>query len=70
MPTPPDSASLLRPPQSQEEVDMDGRVVGRKGRLAAVTVEVRKKESGELVAICRQWMAPIGTTKSNTRSKL
>jgi acyl-coenzyme A thioesterase 13 len=45
---------------------MDGRVGGRKGKLVAVTVEVRKKESGELVAICRQWMAPIGTTKGNT----
>jgi len=49
---------------------MDGRVVGRKGKMAAVTVEVRKKESGELVATCRQWMAPLGTTKRNTSSKL
>ena len=57
-------------PQLQEEVEMDGRVVGRKGKMAAVTVEVRKKESGELVATCRQWMAPLGTTKRNTSSKL
>uniref|UniRef100_N1QZA2 Thioesterase domain-containing protein n=1 Tax=Aegilops tauschii TaxID=37682 RepID=N1QZA2_AEGTA len=39
-----------------EEVEMDGRVVDRKGRMTAVTTEVRKKESGELVAIGRQWM--------------
>ena len=40
----------------QEEVEMDGRVVEQKGRMTAVTVEIRKKESGELVAIGRQWM--------------
>lgn len=51
---------------------MEGRVVGRKAALAAATVEVRKKESGELVAICRQWMAPLSTTKvsTSTSSKL
>jgi acyl-coenzyme A thioesterase 13 len=35
---------------------MDGRVVEQKVRMTAVAVEVRKKESGELVAIGRQWM--------------
>jgi acyl-coenzyme A thioesterase 13 len=35
---------------------MDGRVVDRKGRMTAVTTEVRKKDTGELVAIGRQWM--------------
>ena len=35
---------------------MDGKVVEHKGRMTAVTVEIRKKESGELVAIGRQWM--------------
>ncbi|OEL31844.1 hypothetical protein BAE44_0007138 [Dichanthelium oligosanthes] len=40
----------------KEEVEMDGRVVEHKGRMTAVTVEIRKKESGELVAIGRQWM--------------
>ncbi|XP_066326712.1 uncharacterized protein [Miscanthus floridulus] len=62
--------SYFSPAHHEEEVEMDGRVVGRKGKLAAVTVEVRKKESGELVATCRQWMAPLGTTKRNTSSKL
>ncbi|EES15320.1 acyl-coenzyme A thioesterase 13 isoform X2 [Sorghum bicolor] len=59
--------SYFSPAHHDEEVEMDGRVVGRKGKMVAVTVEVRKKESGELVASCRQWMAPIQlTTKSNT----
>jgi acyl-coenzyme A thioesterase 13 len=40
----------------QDEVEMDGRVVEQKGRMTAVAVEIRKKESGELVAIRRQWM--------------
>ncbi|XP_062189127.1 uncharacterized protein LOC133892390 isoform X2 [Phragmites australis] len=39
----------------KEEVEMDGRVVEHKGRMTAVMVEIRK-ESGELVAIVRQWM--------------
>ena len=34
---------------------MDGKVVEHKGRMTAVTVEIRK-ESGELVVIGRQWM--------------
>ncbi|KAL5647767.1 hypothetical protein ACJX0J_042122, partial [Zea mays] len=41
---------------SLDEVEMDGRVVEQKVRMTAVAVEIRKKESGELVAIGRQWM--------------
>ena len=40
----------------QQGIDMDERVVEQKGRMTAVAVEIRKKESGELVAIRRQWM--------------
>ena len=60
-------------PQSQEEVEMEGRVVSRKGKLTSAVVEVRKKESGELVAIGRQWitrLAPAWPAKSNKSSKL
>ncbi|ONM03183.1 FHA domain-containing protein FHA2 [Zea mays] len=66
------SLSYFSPAHLDEEVEMEGRVVGRKAALAAATVEVRKKESGELVAICRQWMAPLSTTKvsTSTSSKL
>ncbi|CAD6233632.1 unnamed protein product [Miscanthus lutarioriparius] len=48
--------SYFTPAKLHEEVEMDGRVVEQKGRMTAVTVEIRKKESGELVAIGRQWM--------------
>ncbi|KAG2591528.1 uncharacterized protein LOC120672055 isoform X1 [Panicum virgatum] len=60
-------------PQSQEEVEMEGRVVNRKGKLTSAAVEVRKKESGELIAIGRQWITritPAWATKSNKSSKL
>ena len=60
-------------PQSQEEVEMEGRVVSRKGKLTSAAVEVRKKESGELIAIGRQWITritPAWATKSNKSSKL
>jgi acyl-coenzyme A thioesterase 13 len=37
---------------------MEGRVVSQKGTLTAVAVEIHKKESSELLAIERQWVAP------------
>ena len=52
---------------------MEGRVVSRKGKLTSAAVEVRKKESGELIAIGRQWITritPAWATKSNKSSKL
>ncbi|TVU22984.1 hypothetical protein EJB05_32709, partial [Eragrostis curvula] len=48
--------SYFSPAKLHEEVEMDGRVVEHKGRMTAVTVEIRKKDSGQLVAIGRQWM--------------
>lgn len=42
---------------------MDGRVVEQKVRMTAVAVEIRKKESGELVAIGRQWMTASSRPK-------
>jgi acyl-coenzyme A thioesterase 13 len=52
----------------QEEVEMEGRVVEHKGRMTAVTVEIRKKESGQLVAIGRQWMST--SRPKGSRSKI
>ncbi|KAF8751395.1 hypothetical protein HU200_012069 [Digitaria exilis] len=56
--------------RGMEEVEMKGRVVSRKGKLTAAAVEVRKKESRELVAIGRQWVTPASPTKNNKSSKL
>ncbi|CAO1945924.1 unnamed protein product [Urochloa humidicola] len=64
------SMSYFSPAHADEEVEMEGRVVSRKGKLTAAAVEVRKKESGELVAIGRQWMTPAWPTKGNKSSKL
>lgn len=49
---------------------MEGRVVGRMGKLTAAVVVVRDKESGELVAVGRQWVTPAWPTKANKTSKL
>ncbi|KAJ3701016.1 hypothetical protein LUZ61_004721 [Rhynchospora tenuis] len=49
--------SYFSPAKFNEEVEIEGRVVKRKEMLTAVVVEVRKKTTGELVAIGRQWMS-------------
>jgi acyl-coenzyme A thioesterase PaaI-like protein len=54
----------------QDEVEMDGRVVEQKGRMTAVAVEIRKKESGELVAIGRQWMTASRPKGATAHSKI
>ncbi|XP_039808281.1 acyl-coenzyme A thioesterase 13-like isoform X2 [Panicum virgatum] len=67
------SLSHFSPAHPDEEVEMEGRVVNRKGKLTSAAVEVRKKESGELIAIGRQWITritPAWATKSNKSSKL
>jgi hypothetical protein len=47
---------------------MEGRVIERKGMLTAAVTEVRKKATGELVAIGRQWMsASKGQKVANSR---
>lgn len=61
--------SYFAPAKHHEEVEMDGRVVDQKGRMTAVMTEVRKKESGELVAIGRQWMT-TSRPKGSQGSKL
>ncbi|TVU22985.1 hypothetical protein EJB05_32710, partial [Eragrostis curvula] len=62
--------SYYSPAHHNEEVKMDARAVNRKGKLTAAVVEVRKKDSGELVAIGRQWVTPAWPTKTNKGSKL
>ncbi|KAJ1685083.1 hypothetical protein LUZ63_016473 [Rhynchospora breviuscula] len=60
--------SYFYPAKFNEEVEMESRVVERKDMLTAVVVEVRKKATGELVAIGRQWMsASRGKKIANSR---
>ena len=49
---------------------MDGRVVEQKVQMTAVVVEIRKKESGELVAIGRQWMTASRPKGATAHSKI
>lgn len=49
---------------------MDGRVVEQKVQMTAVAVEIRKKESGELVAIGRQWMTASRPKVAAAHSKI
>lgn len=41
----------------QEEVEIEGEVVGHKNVLTLVMVRIRKKDSGEMVAFAKQWMS-------------
>lgn len=41
----------------QEEVEIEAKVTGKKGKLVSVEVEVRKKDNGDLIAIAKQWTA-------------
>ncbi|XVE88870.1 hypothetical protein DITRI_Ditri19aG0103500 [Diplodiscus trichospermus] len=41
----------------QEQVEIEPKVVGEKGKLSQVVVEIRRKENGELIALGKQWMA-------------
>ncbi|KAF2301194.1 hypothetical protein GH714_020762 [Hevea brasiliensis] len=49
--------SFYFPAKIQEEVEIEAKVVGEKGRLVSVVVEVRKKDNGELIALAKQWMS-------------
>ena len=39
----------------QETVEVEAKIVGEKGRLISVTVEIKKKDNAELVAVGRVW---------------
>ncbi|KAH7658294.1 Acyl-CoA hydrolase protein [Dioscorea alata] len=49
--------TYLSPAKIDDEVEVDARVLGHKGRVSAVLVELRKKRNGERVALGKLWMA-------------
>lgn len=53
----------------QEEIEIEARVAGPKGKLALAVVEVRRKANAKLIAIAQQWMASISLNPSKA-SKL
>ncbi|MFQ6666284.1 hypothetical protein Gotur_032696 [Gossypium turneri] len=56
----------------QEEVEIEAKVIGEKGRLTQVVVEVTRKGNRELIALGKQWMASDkkGMKPSQVSSKL
>ncbi|KAJ7963029.1 putative Acyl-CoA thioesterase [Quillaja saponaria] len=48
-----------------EEVEIEAKVVGMKGKLSSIVLEVRKKETGELIALGKEW-----TTSAKVRARL
>ncbi|XWS18984.1 hypothetical protein CRYUN_Cryun32bG0091800 [Craigia yunnanensis] len=54
----------------QEEVEIEAKVIGKKGKLISVVVEVRKKDNGELIAIGKQWTASHDYRTPLPQSKL
>uniref|UniRef100_A0A5B7BHB9 Acyl-coenzyme A thioesterase 13 n=1 Tax=Davidia involucrata TaxID=16924 RepID=A0A5B7BHB9_DAVIN len=43
----------------QEEVEIEAKVAGHKGKLASVVVKIKKKDSGEMIAMGKQWMTSV-----------
>ncbi|KAJ4824007.1 hypothetical protein Tsubulata_033104 [Turnera subulata] len=52
-----------------EEVELEAKVIGNKGSITLVVIEAKKKINGELIALCKQWMAATNRT-SNAVSNL
>ncbi|XP_048233463.1 uncharacterized protein LOC8273831 isoform X2 [Ricinus communis] len=53
--------------KTQEEVEIEAKVVGEKGKLMSVVTEVRKKDNGQLIALGRQWMASSNVTSKASK---
>ncbi|XP_021610501.1 uncharacterized protein LOC110613593 isoform X2 [Manihot esculenta] len=51
------SISFYSTAKIHDKVEIEAKVVGEKGRLMSVVVEVRRKDNGELIALAKQWMA-------------
>ncbi|KAK7349192.1 hypothetical protein VNO77_06361 [Canavalia gladiata] len=64
------SISYYSKAKVQEEVEIEAKVIGKKDELTSVIVEVRKKESGELVALAKLWMAVARRNPRPQASKL
>jgi len=60
------SVSYISPVKVHDEVEIDARVMGHKGGLSTVVVELRNKSTGELVAHARQTMHNIRVFNDKT----
>jgi acyl-coenzyme A thioesterase 13 len=48
--------SFFSTAKTHEEVILEGKINGEKGKLSSILVEVRRKDNGELIALGKQWM--------------
>ncbi|OIW17145.1 hypothetical protein TanjilG_21122 [Lupinus angustifolius] len=62
------SISYYSTAKVQEEVEVEAKVIGKKEKLSAAIVEIRKKENGELVALGKLWFS--STIRAAQPSKL
>ncbi|GFZ04173.1 hypothetical protein Acr_16g0007970 [Actinidia rufa] len=53
------NVSYLSTAKIQEEVEIEGKVIGHKDKLSLVEVSVKKKDSGQIIAIGKQWMSAM-----------
>ncbi|KAI4387011.1 hypothetical protein MLD38_004879 [Melastoma candidum] len=53
------SISYLSTVRTQEEVEIEAKVLGPRGKLFLVMVEIRKKEDGKVVALANQWLDAV-----------
>ncbi|KAK9022609.1 hypothetical protein V6N11_002856 [Hibiscus sabdariffa] len=51
------SISYYSSAKIQEKVEIEAKVIGNKGKLTSVVVEVRKKDGGGLIAVGKMWAA-------------
>ena len=48
-------------------MEIEAKVVGEKGKLISVVIEVRRKDNGELIALARQWMSSNSITTKTSK---
>lgn len=48
----------------QDEVEIDAKVYVNQGKITTMIAEIKKKESGEMLALGRQWMASVKVERS------
>jgi acyl-coenzyme A thioesterase 13 len=60
------NVSYISPVKVHDEIEIDARVMGHKGGLSTVVVELRNKGTGELVAYARQTMHNVRVFNQKT----
>ncbi|XP_010542240.1 PREDICTED: acyl-coenzyme A thioesterase 13-like isoform X1 [Tarenaya hassleriana] len=63
------NSSFLSTAKIHEEVEIEGKVVGRNGELKSAKVEIRRRGNGDLMATGRLWMAPLNINLTSKASE-